>query len=322
MKILITGSGGFLGSYVVEEALREGFEVRATLRSSKRDYPWSPKVETLTGDLSDPIFAAMAVDGVDAVVHLAATKQGDLSTQAAGTIRATENLLLAMKEKKITRLIGISTFAVYDFSSCAGAEITETSCLERHTAFGNPYTLTKLQQERLYLDFAYRTSSQVTVLRPGIVFGRSELWNAYLGEEIGSWRVLVGGQAKIPLIYAENCAQAIVQSLKTPASGGKILNLIDDELPTQERYYSLIKNDLSRKRTLGVPWIFLRTLIWFGEKVERFIFGKTLKLPGLLDRRQAFRRFGHFGYPNDRAKEILAWRPRYKLEEALQRSRC
>ena len=82
----------------------------------------------------------------------------------------------------------------------------------------------------------------MTVLRPGVVWGRDNLWTARLGVQASKrvW-VRIGAWARLPLTYVENCAQAIVLSAEKVEAVGQTLNVIDDEAPTQRRYAKLLK---------------------------------------------------------------------------------
>ena len=98
MRILITGASGFIGSYVVREAIARGHDVLALTRSSpanKLDHVSS--VQWLQCDLRDP--QAPKLDGlrVDAVIHLAAGLLGSAEEQHRSTVVATRNLLEAMR---------------------------------------------------------------------------------------------------------------------------------------------------------------------------------------------------------------------------------
>lgn len=74
MKILITGASGFIGSFIVEEALRRGFETWAGVRaSSSRKYLQDPRIHFINLDFSseDQLVEALAGHDFDYVVHAA-----------------------------------------------------------------------------------------------------------------------------------------------------------------------------------------------------------------------------------------------------------
>ena len=71
MKALVTGGGGFLGLYIVEQLRAAGHDVRVF---SRGHYPalTALSVETQQGDLRDVVAVERACEGIDAVFHVAA----------------------------------------------------------------------------------------------------------------------------------------------------------------------------------------------------------------------------------------------------------
>ena len=220
MKLFITGASGFLGKYVVAEALRRGFQVQALVRPktdvSGLSWHQHPNVELIRLDLRQPRGLEDILTTTDAVIHLAAVKSGDFYDQFAGTVIATETLLATMLQAKVLKLIAISTFSVYDYQAIRAGEILdESSPIEEQPLDRDEYAQTKLIQEDLIRSFEQENQAQVTIIRPGMIYGRECLWHALLGAEIGGNRWLkIGGQATMPMTYVENCAEAIVAAVQ------------------------------------------------------------------------------------------------------------
>lgn len=329
MKLLITGASGFLGKYVVTEALRSGFQVSAAIRrtANVKGLPWcnSPNLELISIDLTDSDNSKLenALSSVDAVVHLAAAKQGNYDTQYANTVIATENLLKAMLKANVKRLIAISTFSVFDYLHIPEGEIiNEDSPIETQPSHRDIYAQTKLIQESLFRDFEQTNNGKVTILRPGIVYGRNNLWNAHLGINLKSRLLIrIGGNAQLPLTYVENCAQAIVKACIHQETIGKTLNIIDNDLPTQEVYAEKINKLLpSQPATVPVNWTLMRLLSRSAWLTNRLLFLGKMKLPGIFVPARLEARFKPFRYSNNNAQNVLNWQPQYSLDEALKRS--
>ena len=267
MKLLVTGANGFLGKYVVEQALQQGFRVCAAIRdtSSEKRLPWRncSNLELVRIDLARSQELKKALKDTDCIVHLAAAKQGNYETQYANTVTATENLLEAMVGENIKRLVGISTFSVFDYLHIPdGGIINEDSPIESQPSFRDVYTQTKLIQESLFRDFGQKNQGEVTILRPGIVYGRNNLWNAHLGVNLKNrlW-IRIGGNAQLPLTYVENCAQAIINACISQEAIGKTLNIVDNDLPTQKVYADKILKLLHRHPSANpMNWTILRLL--------------------------------------------------------------
>jgi nucleoside-diphosphate-sugar epimerase len=326
MQILITGSSGFLGRYGVAEALRQGYRVQAGVRSiaSAQQLSWAthPAVNLVPLDLQQPEQIRAAVAGVDAVIHVAAVLQGDYHTQYQGTVVGTENLLAAMTDVGVRRCVGISTFSVYDYwNQAIGTTIQEDSPIESHPEWRDGYARTKLMQENLLRQFGQQ-GGQVTILRPGIIYGRDHLWHASLGLNLKNrlW-LKIGANAELPLIYVENCAAAIVSAVNCPEAIGQTLNLVDDDRPTQTEYLQrLLPHCNPKPVTLPVSWSLINAAAQPLWQVSQTLMNGKLKLPGLLIPPRLHARFKPFRYSNVQAKTVLNWQPRYSLDAAIDRS--
>jgi 2-alkyl-3-oxoalkanoate reductase len=321
MKLFVTGASGFLGQYVVAEALRQGHQVKALMRSPAK-LSWSdhPGVEIVQADLQGDRLTE-AVRGVDAVVHLAAVMRGDYATQYAGTVTATENLLDAMTQARVDRLIAISTFSVFDYLNIpAGEIIDEDSAIESNPSQRDGYAQTKLIQEQRVRAFG-SGSGRVTILRPSMIYGRDHLWNAHLGIKASDrlW-LQIGANGWMPITYVENCAEAIVLATQDSAIG-QTLNIIDDKLPSQSAYIRHLAQQISPPpKTVMISWSVLQFLAKAAAQTNAIVFKNRLKLPGLMVPARLQARFKPFRYSNDRAKQVLGWRPRYSFVEAVDRS--
>lgn len=123
MHVLLTGGAGFIGQHVLARLLTRGHEVRVldSLRADvHRGKPWTPPpgVEFQLGDVRDAAAVDQAVQGVDAVLHLAAkvglgVDVGDLPDYASSNDVGTAVLLAAMARAGVPRLTLASSMVVY-----------------------------------------------------------------------------------------------------------------------------------------------------------------------------------------------------------------
>lgn len=321
MRLLVTGANGFLGSRVVVEALRRGHEVRAMVRpASALPGDWPAGRDALgvaRYDLRSKRGLVEAVRGVDAVVHLAAAKTGDLYAQLAGTVVATENLLEAMAAAEVPRLVHVSSFAVYDYRRIRGT-LDERSPLEARPDDRDDYAKTKLLQEQMVRDHCEAHSTALTVLRPGAVFGPENEWTSRVGFRLGRTWVLTGLWARIPLTHVENCATAIVLAAERPEAIGETLNVVDDDLPTQWGYARELRRHVRpRPRLVPVPWTVMRVLAGLAMLTRKLFLGPAGKLPGVLVPAKLYAMAKPLRYSNAELKRVLEWKPRLGWKEAL-----
>jgi nucleoside-diphosphate-sugar epimerase len=256
------------------------------------------------------------------VLHLAAAKSGDFYAQYASTVVATENLLWAMTEAHVCHIVAVSSFSVYDYLRPRSFTLlTEESPLEANAYERDAYAQTKLAQERLVREHAVTHSWRWTILRPGVIFGKKNLWTARLGAEAGRWWIRIGGWAQLPLTYVENCAEAIIKAAEERSANGATLNVVDDDLPNQRAYAAFLReHTFPRPHILPVPWSLARVAAFSACLVNRLVLNGSAKVPGILVPARLHARMKPLRFSNQRVKTVLGWKPRFGWREGVLRS--
>jgi nucleoside-diphosphate-sugar epimerase len=289
LKLLVTGAGGFLGRDVVAAATKAGHEVRAVVRpKSPVPAAWedNPAIEVFRADLRTRAGLGGICDGIECVVHLAAAKSGDFYDQFAGTVIATENLLGEMVEAEVGQIVLTSSFAVYEYlRRPARSEISEDSPLAVDPECRDEYCRTKLIQEQLVRKAADERGWSHIILRPGVIYGRDNLWNGRVGFPINSrWWVCTAPFSTVPLTYVENCAGAIINAAaRTEEHVAQVVNVVDADPPSHWAYlrrFALLQP--TRPRLIPLPWVVMRLLAGTASIVNGLAFRNKAKLPGLL----------------------------------------
>jgi 2-alkyl-3-oxoalkanoate reductase len=326
MKLLVTGANGFVGRAVVSEARRHGHQVVALVRSAERAAEVladGPDLTLVTGDVRDARRWESALDDVDAVIHLAAGKGGDLYSQFGVTVAGTEQLLEAMNRHGCLRLVHVSTFSVYDYAALpVDSVLDERSPIEDTPQRRDEYAQTKLAQEALVRDFGSTEGAEVTILRPGAVYGTGNLWDAGHAATLNGVGLAIAPRAVQKLTYVDNCAAAIVLAVECPASIGTTLNIVDDDLPTQQEFAAAMRaagHDVPF--SVPLPYRMMRALADLLDEISRRWFDGRAKLPYFLMPAKLDARFRPLRYTNAEAKRVLGWHPTVGLDEALRRSR-
>ncbi|MBE5903770.1 MAG: SDR family NAD(P)-dependent oxidoreductase [Pseudobutyrivibrio sp.] len=178
-KVLVTGSDGFIGSHLVEELVKKGYEVKAFVYyNSFNNWGWLdtlPKdimdhVEVFAGDVRDPNGVREAMKGCDAVFHLAALIAIPFSYHSPDAyvdtnIKGTLNILQAARDLGTTRVLVTSTSEVYGTAQYVPID-------EKHPYQGqSPYSATKIGADRLAESFYRSFDLPVTIVRPFNTFG-------------------------------------------------------------------------------------------------------------------------------------------------------
>jgi 2-alkyl-3-oxoalkanoate reductase len=322
MRILVTGAGGFLGGYVLREIGARGHEAIAVVR------PGSPAPATDGGghvavvevDLRAPdagLDEALATS--DAVIHLAAGTQGGWRGALETTVVATANLLAAIERGDGNpRIVHASSFSVYGLNQLpAGSTVDEDTPLEPDPGRRDAYAWCKALQERQMAE-AQATGRDVTIVRPGAIFGPERRFQYRLGREIGSrGLLLVGGTIPMPLVYAANVASLMVECAVNPSAGGQVFNAVDAPVMPQYAYLRrLLRARDGHTVVVPLPLAVLRGVSGLLARQARRSHG-AVKPPAFLDSYVMTPSLRSFRYAPSRAGEVLGWHAPVDMPSAL-----
>ncbi len=178
-KILVTGADGFIGSHLVEELVKKGYDVKAfVMYNSFNTWGWLDtfekdilnQIEIVAGDVRDPNAIRNALKGCDSVFHLAALIAIPFSYVAPDAyvdtnIKGTLNVLQAARDFDNTRVLVTSTSEVYGTAKYVPID-------ENHPFQGqSPYSATKIGADRLAESFFRSFELPVTIVRPFNTYG-------------------------------------------------------------------------------------------------------------------------------------------------------
>lgn len=316
MRVLITGGTGFIGSRVGAMAAERGHTV--TLLSRAATHHSGPTV--MRFDLTKPAGLAELLRGFDTVIHCAAAMRGSEADQRATTVDGTRNLVHAMAEAGLGRIILVSTFAVYDYRALSpDSVLTEDAPLDANGGERGPYVGAKREQERIVVTAGHLRDW--TVFRPGLVFGPGRTWFYHLGMRLPRTWVTMAGSATLPLTYVDNCAAAIAAALDAPRSLNKVINVVDDQLPTRRQYVGwLAESEPERPRIVDIPWRVLDAASRGAWVVTHHGFRDRITPPGSLHPSVLAARCKPLRYDNSRARDLLGWEPRVSVPDGLRMS--
>jgi UDP-glucose 4-epimerase len=321
MKALVTGANGFLGRHVVSALLGRGIAVRALVRPAARveTLGWPPSVEVFRADLRSSTELGRAFDGVDVLLHLAAVVSGGEDAQFAGTVVGTERLLDAMAGTACRRVVLCSSFSVYDYSSTRRV-LDESTPLHRvpNVYVRDGYTVSKWWQERVTRRFAEKHDWDLTVLRPGFIWGRDHSYLAALGQQIGRHHLVIGPLTHIPMTHVENCADVFALAAADPRGRGQTLNVVDGP---GERIWSYLADHM---RGSGRPGWRVPVPYWLAIGMVRLafatIFRRASKVPSILIPERFESRLKPLQFDNRKLRETLGWTPPLTYQQCLART--
>lgn len=318
MKVLVSGAGGFLGRHVVHRLLGRGHSVRAMVRPASELPNWPDTVELFPADLRVHDKLEAAFEGIDSVVHAAAGTSGNEDSQFSASVVATERFLDAMARSSVRRLIHISSLVVYDWGRTKGT-MDEQTPLARDIYDMGAYTVAKVWQERVVSRMANANGWELTILRPGFIWGQGHAEIAGMGRHIGRAYVMFGPLTRLPLSHILNCADCVVAATENAAAVNQTFNVIDDD---DIRVWRYVREYAKRTGQTGLP---IPLPYWGGYGLavlaalsSRLMFGEKGKLPSLLMPRRFEAQFKPIRFSNRKLVERLGWLPPLTFEECLR----
>ena len=308
MRVLITGATGFIGTYVLHEVIRRGHDVVALIHNSPPPADWN-KVGHLAFrhfELGGSEKLELVGCGINAIVHLAAALSGTAECKRRSIIEGTRQLIEAAKLANVNTFVGISSISVIDYVSIPSMSVVNEDFKTLNSTKNNySYAALKSEQESIMETFCTNNASQLTILRPGLVYDAEEITSAHAGIVKGEFGLLASHNGQVPLISATNLATAIVDSVELNGTGTEILHLVDDNLPTQAEYINELRN---RKKLpaneLIIPWRIFA--LW--AVLCNFIFkiiGLENKVPEIFTKAGSAARLKPFKFSNNKAKIAL-----------------
>ncbi len=228
MRVLVTGATGFVARAVIPLLIERGHTVRAVVRRPGVTVPGVEDVVAV-GDIGPATNWGSALEGIDAVVHLAARVHvmKDKATDPLAAFRrvntaGTRVLAEAAAVAGVKRLVYLSSVkALADESR--PEPLSEETSPDPHS----PYGISKLEAERALAEISTRTGLEVVVIRPPLVYGPGVGGNfRKLLQAVDRGIPLPFGALdnRRSLIYVGNLADAILECLTHPqAAGGRFL---------------------------------------------------------------------------------------------------
>ena len=322
--ILLTGATGFVGSHIAEALVRRGDAVRTLARaSSDTAFLESLGVAVVRGELTDAAGLKRAVEGCDVVVNCAA-KVGDwghVDGYRAVNVEGLRHLLDATLGRPLHRFVHVSSLGVYAARHHYGTD--ETEPLPNDHVDG--YTQSKVESERLALQYHRKQKVPVTILRPGFVYGpRDRMVLPRLASRLKERTVIYISRGRFALntTFVGNIADAVLLAIDAPAEevAGEVFNITDGEFVSKRRFFETVADGLGLKRPRGFPpvpvWV-ARIMANWREGVHR---RRNSPHPPRIT--QAQLKFAGFNldFSIAKARTKLAYAPRVLFDEGMKQA--
>jgi NAD dependent epimerase/dehydratase len=302
-KIFVTGSGGFIGSHLVERLVSEGYTVRAFIHYNSFNR-WGnlellpsdvlKNVEVITGDIQDPFSVHRAMEGCNTVFHLASliaipysyvAPQSYVTTNVLGAV----NIMQACRELNVKKVIHTSTSECYGTAQYVPID-------EKHPLQGqSPYSASKIGADMIAESYYRSFGVPVTIVRPFNTYGPRQSARAVIPTIIT--QILSGKQLNLgnlhptrDLNYVLDTVEGFIMAANSAQSVGEVINIGNGK--------EISIGDLAR--------LIMKLM---GKEIEIVSDDQRLR----PDKSEVERLLSD----NSKAKRLLGWHPRVSLEEGL-----
>lgn len=316
-KILITGASGFIGSFIVEEALKRGFETWAAVRkSSSRKYLNDSRIHFIELDLGnlDKLEKQLSGQQFDYVVHAAGvTKCLHSNDFFKVNTEGTANLALALRRQNtgLRRFVYLSSLSVMGpvREQEPHTEITAADEACPDTAYGK----SKLESEqRLEAIKGF----PFIVLRPTGVYGPREKDYFMMAQSISRHVDFAVGYRPqhLTFIYVMDVVQAVVLALDHGTVGSRYF-ISDGRVYSSRTFSDLISNELGNPWLLRIkaPLWLLRIISFAGEWTARI----TGKISALNNDKYNIMKQRNWMCDIKPAENELGYKPQYDLKRGV-----
>jgi len=289
MKVVVTGSSGFVGKRLVKALRAEGHLVKEFDISQGND-------------LLSQEQCRQACKGIEAVYHLAAVLDEESQNLFEVNVRGTENILEAAAKERCTQFIFLSTVGVYGNFKGIVDEKTETKPSTK-------YEKSKAEAEKIVLDFQEMLPS--TIVRAALVLGPNTFWEKIVKLVEKEFPLIGGGKQPWQIIYIDDLVSALVFVLGKEKCLGTTLVVAEKEKHSLKELYE------EMQKALGMEPEAKAVSIWKAKLLAGFykLKGKKSILSSAHIERLVRQRVYNTGKINK-----LGWQAKTGMKEAVQKT--
>lgn len=316
MKAFVTGATGFIGQNLVAKLISDKWQVTVLSTDHKEAQKIfkGKKLKIIHGDLTKPLTFKNKINA-DVIFNLAGAlphHHAKDEVYEKVNIDGVKNLLLAVKDKHISRFVHVSTVGIYGTQNKI---IQENSKLKLETI----YAKSKYEGEKIVKEFYSKHKVPVVIIKPTIAYGPRDIRPGFkdLFKLINKKQfLLVGnGENHFHTIYVENLIDALLKAAIAKKAIGEDFIIGDDPCPkmkdivstiskVEEKHLSQFYLPLSLAKIIGFVGDLLKLL---GLPAPLF----TTRVKFITDERK---------YSTVKAEKVLKWKPKVNLEKGITKT--
>ncbi len=313
--IMITGSTGFIGAYLTDQLLEEGYDLRLLVRTPSKARTFEERGATLIkGDLTDGESIARAMDGADGVIHLAAVYRlgGDPEWMQSVNVDGTEAVLDEAQKQNIERIL----YCGSDTSLGDTGGIVQDESATHDGDFRSNYARTKHEAHQLVNERINQGQPIVhaivsSVYGPGDDSPIASLITNYLA---GHALAVLDQDAGYTFTYVDDVASGLLKAYEKGTPGEEYL--LSGEPATFEEFFETLREETGIPATsFELSDSLVDAVIPVLETVSTRLGSDSSGLEEIVSMGRNVTRF----FSGDKAREELNWNPR-SLQEGVRKT--
>lgn len=319
MRVLVTGSTGFVGSHLCKALVEQGHTVRAFHRpSSNLRLLEGLEVEHAQGDLTQPETMTAAMEGMDVVFHCAAWmgSHDQPGRQYTVTVEGTRNVLQAARKTGVQRVVYTSSTAALGVPQAGNSgEERPLPVNENHTwnyqPHWYPYGYTKYLAE-LEAQKAAAQGLDVVIVNPSLIFGAGDAYrqSGSIVMQVAQRRISVAVEGGINAVHVEDVVSGHLAAMERGKCGQRYI------LGGENVTHLQLLQRIAEVTGTPAPTLVLPAWLVRAGAGPVSLFHAFLDLPVSGD---LMRMAGYFFYYDlSKAREALDWQPVHPLREAIE----
>ncbi|HEC94801.1 MAG TPA: NAD-dependent epimerase/dehydratase family protein [Thermoplasmatales archaeon] len=301
MNVLVTGGSGFIGRYLVDELVENGYKVKILTRQSSLKIK---RAKVVHGDITEPDTLSHAFEDVDAVFHNAAYAMdwGKKSIIYRVNVEGTRNVAEMCMKKSIERIVYTSSAGVYGFPNTE-EWITEDSPKKPL----NAYQRSKLEAEKVLRGYK---SLHISIVRPPLVFGAgAKATTIVLSRmEQGKMSYIGGGDNKISIVHPADVVQCLRLALERDKKGEEF-NVVSFICSIKDFFESLAAEMNIKSPEKRIPYPVAYVAAVFAELFSKNPSLTRFRVKSLGTTRRV---------SCEKAKKTLGYKPSYDLKSTVK----
>ena len=317
-KLLITGANGFIGSHLVEAALKKGYEVHAGVRaSSNKKWLTNKAIVFVEMDFEklETLSQLFQQHKYKYIVHcVGVTKTSSSQVFQKVNCKYVELLVDQLRINKCIpeKFIFLSSLAAYGPVDLQSADIVSNEC--------TPHPVTQYGKSKLAAEKFLESTTDIPfmILRPTVVYGPRETELFMVFELLNKRLELYSGTKPqmLTFIYIDDLIEIIFKSMETKVTR-KAYFVSDGNLYLSEKLNEIIKFNLGKKALkLKLPLPIVKVIATLSEQVSKI----TKQYPALNSDKFQELKCRNWNCDISNLVEDLGYTPEHSLEEGMKKT--